>query len=443
MRPVPLQSFPRALALVLVASGLGACAQVAGSAGLEPAASERRVEPVVVAEHAAWTWFNDERAVVVGDDLFVGYVDTSGYSAATVLPLDGGAPVSRRLSSAAQVDDHNNPAFAALPDGRVLAAYALHHVEPHWYWRVADPRGDGVAWSGEQRTDDLGAQVTYSNLFRLDDEGGRLYNFYRGINFNPTLMTSDDGGETWADPQHVILSGEGGTTRPYFKYASDGQGRIDVLYTQGHPRDVDNDVLHVYYEDGAMHRSDGTTIQPLPGGEVGPMPVGGGTLVYSAATSGRGWVWDLEYAADGSPVGVYIASVDGEVGLDLRYRYARWDADASRWREREIAYAGTHLYEPENHYAGGIAVDPADVNTVYVSADVHPGTGDPTERYELYRGTTTDEGEAWAWTPITPGATEDHVRPFVPRGDHHVVLWLRGRYTTYTDYDTEVVALIE
>lgn len=192
-----------------------------------------------------------------------------------------------------------------------------------------------------------------------------------------------------------------------------------------------------------MHRSDGTPIQPLPDGDVGPMPVGAGTLVYSADTSGRGWVWDLEYAPDGAPVGAYIASVDSTVGLDLRYRYARWDERAGRWREREIAYAGTHLYEPENHYAGGITIDPSDVNTVYVSGDVHPETGAPTNHYQLYRGTTTDEGETWRWTSLTPGATEDHIRPFVPRGDRHVLLWLRGRYTTYTDYDMEVVALID
>lgn len=205
-----VRTLSRALALCITASGFAACAQTgAGLAGSE-SAPQGSAEPVVVAEHAAWTWFNDERAVVVGDDLFVGYVDTLGHSAVTVFPLDGGAPVSRRVSSFVQVDDHNNPAFVALPDGRVLAAYAMHHAEPYWYWRVADARGDGVVWSPERRTEDLGAWATYSNLFRLDDEGGRIYNFFRGINFNPTLMTSDDGGETWTDPQHVILSGEGG-----------------------------------------------------------------------------------------------------------------------------------------------------------------------------------------------------------------------------------------
>ncbi len=424
---------PAAAMLLLVLSG---CATGRGALR----------EPQVVARHGAWTWFNDERAAFVGPNLFVGYVDTSGHSAVTVVPVEGEARKhTTRLSTFTERDDHNNPAFVALPDGRVMAAYARHHVEPFWYRRFGQVSGDSIRWSPESRTADLGSKATYSNLFRLSGEGGMLYDFYRGTNFNPTLMTSDDNGETWSAPQHFILSGSGGT-RPYFKYTSNGTGRIDVLYTQGHPRDVDNDVLHVYYEDGSLRRSDGTPIQPLPGSNgAGPMPVGAGTRIYDAETAGRAWVWDLEYDAAGAPVAVYIATRDSTTGNDLRYRYARWDAGTGRWIEREIAYAGTHLYDGENHYAGGITLDPSDPSVVYTSSDVHPETGAPTAHYEIYRGITTDGGASWKWIPLTPGAAEDQIRPFVPRsnGNHHAVLWLRGRYTAYTDFDTDVVGLLD
>jgi len=82
---------------------------------------------------------------------------------------------------------------------------------------------------------------------------------------------------------------------------------------------------------------------------------------------------------------------------------------------------------------------------VYTSSDVHPATGAKTDHYQMYRGRTGDNGATWMWTVLTPDATEDHLRPFVPRGGQgrHAVLWFRGRYTSYTDYDAAVVGLID
>ncbi|HMB93240.1 MAG TPA: hypothetical protein VKP65_20480, partial [Rhodothermales bacterium] len=142
---------------------------------------------------------------------------------------------------------------------------------------------------------------------------------------------------------------------------------------------------------------------------------------------------------------VYVTARDSTTGNDLRYHYARWDEKNGRWHEQEVAYPGTHLYDGENHYAGGITLDPADPNTVYTSSDVHPATGDSTAHYQIYRGTTRDNGATWTWTVLTPGAAEDNIRPFVPRGgqEHHAVLWLRGRYTSYQDYKTDIVGLLD
>lgn len=402
-------------------------------------------EPRVVVENAAWTWFNDERAIFADGRLLVGSVDTTGHSGVAVLPLQGdGAPRPQGLGSFRERDDHNNPSLLQLDDGRILAAYAPHDTQPYWYWRHGRLVDDSVAWSAERRTDALGATATYANLFQLREEGGRVYDFFRGINFNPTYMASENGGTTWSEPHHFMAVGTG-RTRPYVKYASDGRSRIDFVYTQAHPRREANDVYHIYYQGGWLHRSDGARIQPLPGDSAGPIPVAAGTKVYDADTAGRAWVWDLEYDADGAPVAVYITARDSTVGLDLRYRYARWDPAAGAWRDREIAYAGTRLYEGENHYAGGIVLDPADPSTVYASADVDPATGDATAHYQLYRGETADGGATWTWTALTPDATEDHIRPFVARGDGGwwALLWLRGTYTAYTDFATDIVGVVE
>jgi len=423
-------------ALLYVALGLPGCTS-------GPATPDRPVQ--VVAEGAAWTWFTDERAVVADSTLYVGHVDTAGAVGVTTRALGANDPPlpPTRLSSFREVDDHDNPALLQLDDGRVLATYAQHHEEPHWYWRHASAGSTSVGWSAERRTDSLAAPVTYSNLVQLSAEDGRLYNVFRALNFDPTLMTSADGGETWSTPRHLLTSGGSGT-RPYVKYASNGTDRIDLLYTQAHPRQGATHVYHLYYQAGTFHRSDGTAICDLGAEGCLPIQVTQGTRVYDAAEAGRAWVWDLDYAADGAPVGVYVAARDSTVGRDLRYRYARYDAEAETWTEQEIAHAGTHLYENERHYAGGITLDPSNADRVYASADVHPAGGDPTAsgRYQIYRGERGKDG--WSWTRMTETTAADNLRPYVPRRAEGppIVLWMRGAYASYTDYDTNIVGFI-
>ncbi|HMB92326.1 MAG TPA: polymer-forming cytoskeletal protein, partial [Rhodothermales bacterium] len=198
------------------------------------------VSPQVLVENGAWTWFNDERSIFAGAQLYIGFVDTAGYSSVTVYPLETNEDVQTyRLGSFQEKDDHNNPAFVQVGEGPILAAYAPHHTHPFWYWRFVEGTESGsIHWSQEQKTEQLDANTTYSNLIQLAGEDGRLYNFFRGTNFDPVFMISDDDGHTWGAVQHVIASG-GPETRPYVKYASNGMDRIDMLFTQAHPRDAE------------------------------------------------------------------------------------------------------------------------------------------------------------------------------------------------------------
>lgn len=434
--------------LAIIFLGAGTAQAVASSCGdstevdATPPVANQSV--TTIAEGGVWTWFNDERAVFVDSTLYVGYVNSCGQSSVTAYPLGSSGRLRTVLSSFREVDDHDNPALLPLADGRLLATYSQHSTETHWYWRTKQE--GSFQWSPERATEPLGTDVTYTNLFQLSAEGGRIYNFFRGFNFDPTLMISEDGAETWSEPRHFIESG-GGRTRPYVKYVSNEEDRIDLLYTQAHPRKQENDVYHLYYREGVLRKSDGTEICALDADDCLPVPVDAGTRVYDADEAGRAWVWDIEYAAEGVPVGVYITARDSTVGKDLRYRYARFNEGTGQWEGREIAYAGTRLYQGENHYAGGISIDPSHPDTVYASADVDPETGDDTEtgRYQLYRGTRGEEGQPWNWTQLTQSAEADNLRPFVPRSGegHRAVLWFRGEYSSYQEYDTDIVGIID
>ncbi len=293
------------------------------------------------------------------------------------------------------------------------------------------------------------SKVTYSNLYQLEAEGGKIYNFLRGEGWNPNMVSSTDQGSTWSEPLMLFLSG-GSSTRPYVKYASNGKERIDLFYTDGHPRnEPTNNIYHVYYEDGKLCNSKGKKIRSLEKIAKDPIVPGNGTLIYDGSGPlGRGWVHDFEYGAAGNLAGVFISSPDGDEGLDLRYHYARFDAAKKLWLVNEVGYAGPHLYVPENHYAGGICIDPDNIDVIWLSSTLDPQTGEPngTDKFQLYRGETSDGGLSWTFEQITHDVLSDNLRPIVPRnrpeGMEECVLWFRGDYRTYTDYDCEIVGII-
>ena len=88
-----------------------------------------------------------------------------------------------------------------------------------------------------------------ANLFQLSAEGGTIYNYCRNQNFNPSIYTSTDGG-FGGPPPSFSSSPARAASDLYMKYASDNVGRVDFLYTDGHPRDIANSLYHLYYTTG-------------------------------------------------------------------------------------------------------------------------------------------------------------------------------------------------
>jgi hypothetical protein len=159
-------------------------------------------------DNGVWCWFQDERAIVHDGKLIIGSVaDSSGTGGSTrdgdieVVTYDlvsGGIPDKFTLHDALQGDDHAAPAFLARPDGRILAVYSKHGNDHYVRYRITTNPNDTSAWNDEL-THTRSAGVTYSNVYRLSTEGtsGRIYDFYRGENYNPNFITSDDNGENW------------------------------------------------------------------------------------------------------------------------------------------------------------------------------------------------------------------------------------------------------
>ncbi|MDI9400468.1 MAG: family 16 glycoside hydrolase [Limisphaerales bacterium] len=404
-----------------------------------------------VAPSGAWTWFNDPRAIVRGGTLYAGYVRGDGAVCVNAWDMASGKGSESVLSSWRQRDDHDNIGFLELEDGGLMAFYSTHGSRHQMFARralVKNPKS--LEDWGEEIVVDWSAQkfrggVCYNNLFQLKNEPGRVYNFIRGANWNPTLLLSEDNAQSWEEPIHLIYHKD----RPYTKFASNGRDRIDILYTDGHPRMVENSVYHLAIRNGAVVRSDGQPLGAL--GRIEPIPTERGSVVYkfgsvypahSGTTDGRAWIWDIAYDAAGSPVVLHTVKVrDG----DIRYFYASWDEGSRRWDSREIARAGAQLYRGEDDYVGGATFDCEHPGRIYISSEFNPLTGARTMYRELYRGESGDGGQSWSWSVVTANSRADNLRPYVPRkhGQEECLLWFRGNYIAYQNFETSVFARVK
>lgn len=419
-------------------------------------------------DNGAWSWFMDERAVVHDGTLVVGSVravddfktgrhdaDWGNVEVATY-NLETGEKARHVLFRRFEQDDHNNPSF--LPDkyGGLLAIYTKHRQNQYIYLQRSEP-GDLSRWSEPTIFTTPKAKIgthaaTYSNLFRLPS--GRIVNFYRGFDQDPSFMYSDDEGVTWRYGGRVLEGRDGYS--PYMKYCQDRKGFIHFVATEDHPRNYDNSLYHGIIAGDTLRASDGTLLGNLTYDTSAALAAWEFTKVFQGDPDNVAWMNDIELDDEDRPVIVFSVQKDGrdlpygQGGLDLRYHYARWDGE--RWHTYEIAHAGERLYPVEDDYAGLSTIDPKDFRRVYISTNADPVTGEPLisetdgiRHYELFRGYTPDDGATWQWTPITRDSTVDNLRPLIPRWDdpRTALVWMRGTYTRNRgEWTTAVVALI-
>ena len=404
----------------------------------------------VLSDDGAWCWFSDPRAIVLDDgNIATGWVTSDGSVELAILDLSRSQITKTVLFPQMQVDDHNNPAFAQLPDKRLFAMYTWHSSKK------------GIVYHHFDLDDDFGAQnhaqiirpglkellpkfpretFTYANPFYLEEEQ-TLYAFGRWIGYKPNVIKSTDGGQSWHD-HRVVISAQpfDPANRPYVKYASNGLDRIDLIFTDGHPRNEPrNGVYHCYYQGGSYFRSNREQI--CNAGEL-PFTPDQATPVYLATEeSGRAWLADLTVDTNGTP---YILYTRHPSEQDHRYHYAWFNADRQIWEDHEICAAGrwfpqtqANQVEREPHYHGNLSIHPTKPNVIYLSRQING-------IFEIEKRETPDFGRSWKTTPITKNSKLDQVRPYVATqrstSDPTVVLWMENeKYIHYTDYKSRIL----
>lgn len=391
---------------------------------------------IVVAEDAAWCWFSDPRAVYykgANEQIYYAYINSKGD--VVINSRDSRSKEVKRfvLHKELQIDDHNVPSILFLPDGRLTVFYTEHNGR--FFMRKSKKSEDITEWEEERVIPFGGNRITYSHPVMLQDEANRIYMFWRGSDWQPSFSFSDDLGDTWSDPKVLIASKnikDKPRNRPYLKVHSEGQGRIDFIFTDGHPGvEPTNSVYHFYYKKGRFHQTNGDLIGSIEGPAIQHQHV---HKVYAGEKDSiRAWIADVALAEDGNPVIVYPRFPRD---TDHRYHYAKWNGE--KWLDEEICKAGgwMPIVAPgekvrEPHYSGGISLNHRDPSNVFLSRKV--GHFFEVEHWNK-------KGKNWTTTKITTESEIDNVRPYVVFGftGDPIVLWMTGIYNHYTKFNTDI-----
>src|SRR4029079_8322994 len=123
-------------------------------------------------------------------------------------------------------------------------------------------------------------------------------------------------------------------------YDSNNLDRIGVAFTDGHPRNVDNNIYYTYIKNGAYYAANGSKIKDLSAGAITPADMsassGGAAVVWDhtanvptqGPTSG---IWDVATDATGHPVIAFATFPSDE---RHQYHWARWTG--SEWEAHTL-----------------------------------------------------------------------------------------------------------
>jgi len=416
-------------------------------------------DPIKFMEDGGWCWYQDPRAIIHDGKLIIGGISgQSGDIRVGVYDLKSNKNLGVAvLDKNFEIDDHNSPVFYARPDGSLLATWAEHGKKNQHYYSISSPT-DYLSWSErkihvhdyEMPEGSKWYGVTYNNLYTIGRQK-LLYNFFRhGLTYNPTFMTSADNGSTWSKDTHFIADEVDGRNRPYARYMQVNKNMVGISFTDAHPRDFGNSIYYVNFDGENFYNADGSKIKNIAqgplltseaqkiykGSEIKKKPEGCGSVPNAA------WSCELEKDKKERPYVGYTLYLNDN---DNRFRLANWTG--KEWNDREIAYAGKHLYKGEDSYTGLLALDPTDPNKVVIASDVDPATGeDKGGVHELYMAKIKDSDKTGTikWEQLTFNSEYKNIRPIIVIGEgYKVLLWIGNKpWRHFQNYESDILGYI-
>jgi hypothetical protein len=389
-----------------------------GSSFTPPAPTLSVFELLPSTENVGWVEIPYPQIVTSGGRTFFGYVkgsngdvkaahyDHASHTSSTPVVLHAA------LGGEGTADNHDNPAFVVRPDGKVLAMYC-RHAGSALLSRLSTSTLDATAFAAEVSTD-RGNQHDYPAFFYV---GSTLWLLFRnttsGQNANLCYLRSTDDGATWEATATAVYNGTAGHT-PYWRLWHDvSTGLIHVVVTDLEPNTASK-LGHFTIDtaDGTLRKSDGTIISagtPLAYADISPIDDG---------TAGSTQTWGV--TMDGAnPVAIYMRHLTS----DNMIRMARWTGSA--WTtETILASTGGQL--GINKFGSGCAIDPLDIDRVWVPVKV-------SGKFEMHE---CRKAGTWAGTALTSGSSRDQVWPAATFGSDGTidVMWQDVAYANDTTF---------
>lgn len=399
-----------------------------------------------ITNDGAWCWFSDPRAIYVDNKMFGGFVDKEGSIWAFSYDPATQKREQYKLSDKFNYDDHANPSVMALPDKRVAIFFSAHGGTKNTpiYYAVTKKAADISSWEELQAINpdmpgNLG--LCYTNPMTLSAENNRTYLFFRGANFKPTFVASNDL-KSWSKPTTIVVNdtvfGESG--RPYMKVTSNQKDKIFIAFTDAHPRDrATNSIYFMMYKNGKLQKANGEVISENIHQAVMPSQT---DKVYDASkTFDKAWIWDVAFDKDENPVLVYARF--SHARSIHSYWYARWNGEA--WENHKITdaaqcfmrndYNNKNYLETEENYSGGVYLDHENPAVVYTSRPIN-------NVFEIEKWTFAGEKDTWKTEAVTQDSERDNIRPFVVRNhseNQPSLLWMYNyKYPGFRSYDCAI-----
>ncbi|MBQ8002966.1 MAG: BNR repeat-containing protein [Clostridia bacterium] len=391
-------------------------------------------------DEGAWCWFADPRAVTLKNDdgtidvTVIGYIDVHGNIKATQINNLTDKVDEVLIRTNIQPDDHNNPTFVMIPDGRIVVFYSRHTDEACFWYRVTEKKGD-LTTLGPEKCLVTANNTTYPSPFILSDDPDHIYLCWRGIEWHPTiakLSLPDENGDmefTYGPYQMVRSSNVGSNVRPYAKYASNGKDRIYISYTGTHPDNYNPNWLYCNYIDintMTMHDINGNLMRTI---DQGPLIVdhSNQSHIVDKTNSVRNWLWQVALDELGNPIIANVRIDNSKTSHD--YYYVKWNG--TEWVKTFLTNAGGkfHPSNTEYCYSGGMSIDVDNPEIIYVSKPVDGLFG---KVWEIFKYTMSEDGKTVVSTEqITENSPKNNVRPWVipnSEGDDLRVMWMHGDY---------------
>jgi len=394
--------------------------------------------------NGVWHWFTNPRAVYHEGKYkrtYTAWVDNYGDATVGYYDQATGAMVTHVVADRLEVSDHNNPVISFDEEGHIMLFFnnRIDGNVPVIFLKSKNPE-DISQWS-EPKTlylndAQLNPKTGTSGSHRLvhpvklSAEKGKIFLFWHGPDFRPTMSTSTDNGETWSagkayfEPE--LAAGKGNA---FVQIYSDGIDKIHFFATDGSPRKKYNALHYFYYTKGAFYKANGQKIGTLADM---PLPSAKTDVVYDATSSQQdAFTWDVAQDATGKPVVAYVKFRNDSTHCIC---YARWNG--AGWENRELINAGGWFpktqkgkTETEPFYSGGVTIDKENPNQLYLSLKRD-------SVFEIEKWTTKDFGKSWKAEYVTRGSSKDNVRPTAVLGAREgnplQLLWMQNtRYIRF------------